>query len=224
MSASRVGSGNRRDHRERAWDRYWTEIHRSGHDRTGDFTRWALQFLRSANARNVIDLGCGAGRDLIFLLEQGFSVTGVDGSAVATGLAAKALSRLGPDLRGRGSVVYADLLDYLVRLEPESVDAVHAAATYQGLSDREVTGLFEQIHRVLVSGGLHLWTVRNKSHPGTIHPELVPPNFPKLGFTVPLRFFSVESVERFRGDRFEQVASQESTDSHSYLIADRKRG
>ena len=224
MSAGRGARGKRRDRREHAWDRYWTEVHRGGHDHPGEFTRWAVPFLRSANARNVVDLGCGAGRDLSFLLEEGFSVTGVDCSAVATELSAKAISRLDLRIRGRGCVINDDLLDYLLRLGPESVDAVHAAATYQGLSDREVSRLFDQIHRVLVRGGLHLWSVRNKSHPGRVHPELVPPNFPKLGFTVPLRFFSVKEATRFRGERFEQLALQETPDSHSYLIADRKRG
>ena len=224
MSARWVGAGNRRDRRERAWDRYWTEVHRGGHDHPGEFTRWAVPFLRSANARNVVDLGCGAGRDLSFLLEEGFSVTGVDCSAVATELSAKAISRLDLRIRGRGCVINDDLLDYLLRLGPESVDAVHAAATYQGLSDREVSELFGEVYRVLVKGGLHLWSVRNKDHPGKIHPELVPPNFPKLGFTVPLRFFSVKEATRFRGERFEQLALQETPDSHSYLIADRKRG
>ncbi|HTT46106.1 MAG TPA: class I SAM-dependent methyltransferase [Thermoplasmata archaeon] len=224
MSARSVGARHRGNHRERAWDRYWTEVHRGGRDHPGEFTRWAVPFLRSANARNVVDLGCGAGRDLSFLLEQGFSVTGVDCSTVATELSAKAISRLDPKVRGRGCTINDDLLDYLLRLKPESVDAIHAAATYQALSDREVSELFGEVHRVLAKGGLHLWTVRNKSHPGRIHPELVPPNFPMLGFTVSVHFFSVEDVGRFRGVRFEQIALQETADSYSYLIADRKRG
>lgn len=223
MSAGRVGRGKHRYSREHAWNRYWAEVPRGGHNHPGEFTRWTVPFLRSANARNVVDLGCGPGRDLSFLLEQGFSVTGVDCSAVATELAATAISRLNPDIRGRGCAINDDLLDYLVRLEPASVDAVHAASTYQGLSDREVSALFDQVHRVLVTGGLHLWSVRNREHPGRIHPELVPPNFPKLGFTLQARFFSVDDVARFRGERFEQLALEESSDSHSYMIADRRR-
>jgi SAM-dependent methyltransferase len=222
MSAGLGRGGNRRDRREHAWDRYWSEAHRGGHGHPGEFTRWAVPFLRSAGARSVVDLGCGAGRDLSFLLEEGFSVTGVDCSAVATELSAKTISRLDPKVRGRGCVINDDLLDFLTRLRPDSVDAVHAAATYQGLSDREVSELFAETHRVLIRGGLHLWSVRNKDHPGKIHPDLVPPNFPKLGFTVPLRFFSVEDVKRFRGDRFEELALENAPDGHSYRIADRK--
>jgi len=223
MSAGLVGRGKRRDRREHAWDRYWTEVHRGGQDHPGEFTQWAVPFLRSGRVRNVVDLGCGAGRDICYLLERGFTVTGVDCSAVAMELSAKAVSRLDPKTRGRGCVINDDLLDYLARLRPESVDAVHAAVTYQGLSDREVSELFGKVHRVLVKGGLHLWSVRNESHPGKIHLEVVPPNFPHLGFTVPHRFFSADDVSRFRGERFEQLALQETTDFHSYMIADRKR-
>lgn len=222
MSAPWVGTKNRHDRRERAWDRYWREAHRGGHDHPGEFTRWAVPFLRSARARNVVDLGCGSGRDLAFLLEQGFSVTGVDRSTVATDLAAKVIARLDRETGGRGCVLNADLLDYLVRLEPESIDAVHAAGTYQGLSSREVAALFDQVHRVLVAGGLHLWSVLGEGHPGRTHPHSVPPHVPNLGFTVPLHFFSGEEVERFRGRRFEKLALLETTDFHSYYIADRK--
>jgi 2-polyprenyl-3-methyl-5-hydroxy-6-metoxy-1,4-benzoquinol methylase len=83
-----------RDSRERAWDRYWTEVHKQGDGRPGGFTRWALPFLRASSSRSVLDLGCGAGRDSCFLVEQGFSVTGIDSSLAAVGLAEKAVARL----------------------------------------------------------------------------------------------------------------------------------
>ncbi len=42
-------------------------------------------YLETLNARNVLDLGCGAGRHAIFLAKQGFNIVGLDVSETALG-------------------------------------------------------------------------------------------------------------------------------------------
>lgn len=42
-------------------------------------------YLKTLNARNVLDLGCGAGRHAIFLAREGFNVVGFDVSETALG-------------------------------------------------------------------------------------------------------------------------------------------
>lgn len=42
-------------------------------------------YLKTLNARNVLDLGCGAGRHAIFLAREGFNVVGLDVSETALG-------------------------------------------------------------------------------------------------------------------------------------------
>lgn len=46
----------------------------------------------------AIDLGCGVGREAIFLAQRGFVVTGVDISPTAIGMAAKAAAGAGVDV------------------------------------------------------------------------------------------------------------------------------
>jgi len=225
LDLERLDAANMDDHlplRQLAWDRYWSEVYRAGNERPGAFTRWSERILRTSHARTVVDLGCGPGRDLCFLLTRGFSVVGVDISSVATGLAAKAVSRLPPEVAERGRVVHGELLDFLATLPPGSVDAVHAAATYQGLSDDEAVKVFREIHRVLGPRGLHLWSVRTDRHTGGRRPASVPPNFAGLGFTVPLRFFARDEVERLTATLFDHLEIVETPEPSSFRIADRK--
>lgn len=204
-----------------AWDRFWTEVHPPENTGPGQFTRWTLSYLRSAGARTVLDLGCGPGRDMGFLLKEGFRVTGVDGSAVAVALATKALEPLEPALRARARLVRAELLEFLSTAPDTSFDAVHAAATYQGLDAEETRQLFDEVYRVLVPGGIHAWSVRSASHAGAARPEAVAPNFPSLGFMVPLHFFDRAEVTRLSSSHFENVDLLERDDLRSFYVVDR---
>jgi SAM-dependent methyltransferase len=227
MSASpNEAARNQPDPREIAWDRFWSQFDEPGDARPGGFTQWTLPFLRSAGARHVLDLGCGPARDMRLLLDQGFVVTGVDCSSAAVGLAEKAIAQLPQQVRSRAKLAHAGIVEFLRRIDSSSIDAVHAASTYQALSDDELSELFREIHRVLVPGGLHLWSVRSERHAGSARPETVPPNSPALGFTVPLRFFSREDTERLTGDRFDRTECQEveaAPGLFAFYIADWKR-
>jgi len=45
-----------------------------------------VSLLKERGVRNVIDIGCGSGRNSIFLAKEGFDVTGVDFSEVPLGI------------------------------------------------------------------------------------------------------------------------------------------
>jgi ubiquinone/menaquinone biosynthesis C-methylase UbiE len=45
-----------------------------------------VSLLKEHGVRNVIDIGCGSGRNSIFLAKEGFDVTGVDFSEVSLGI------------------------------------------------------------------------------------------------------------------------------------------
>jgi SAM-dependent methyltransferase len=197
----------------------------------GEFTRWTIPFLRTAAARTVVDLGCGPGRSLCYLLEQGFFATGVEPSSAPISLASSAIQRLPTSVGARGRAVVAGFAEFLQSLPPRSIDAVHSAAAYQRLSEDELLDVLDGIHRVLVPGGLHLWVVRNEHHSGKHRLAALAPNFEGLGYTVPLRFFlryfsrdrsSDRSEDRF--DRLELNEVRETRTNSCFYIADRKSG
>lgn len=97
----------------------WDERYRLGayEDRTHP-SAWLEQYLPGVTVGRALDVPCGAGRNAIFLASRGFSVTGIDISAVA-------LARAEATARARGLSV-----DWVRR----DLDAGHG-----------VTGTFELI-------------------------------------------------------------------------------
>jgi SAM-dependent methyltransferase len=224
MSTSRDGP-EVRELRERAWDGFWGERRDAGGLQPGGLTRWGEPYLKAAHVTTVVDLGCGPARDMAYLLEQGYTVTGVDCSAVAIELAEKTISRRAGAARARARLVRSDLVDFLAEVPSGSVDAVHAATTYQGLTEGELRRLIREIHRILVPRGLHLWSVRTDRHGKAARPEEIPPSSPALGLLVPARFFSEEDTEALVQGRFERVEFSEVENRPglwSFRILDRK--
>jgi SAM-dependent methyltransferase len=99
---------------------------------------------------DALDLGCGEGRNALFLARSGFQVTAVDFAGVA-------LKRLQTVAREEGLVVETiceDLLSYLA--SPRSFHFVVLANVHPPLSERLT--LYQQIIRALAPGG-HLYLI-----------------------------------------------------------------
>ncbi len=121
----------------------------------------ALGTLKDNGAKDVLELGCGQGRDSYFLCRNGFSVTALDYSE--TGVCQM-------KERAAASGVGMNLLVHDAR-EPlpfpdGSFDAVfsHMFFTME-LSEDEVAKILEECCRVLRPGGLNIYSVRNDHDP-----------------------------------------------------------
>ena len=209
---------------EAAWDPYWRHRPRTGPEQPGALTCWSVPILRAAQVRRVVDLGCGPGHDLCFLLREGFEDTGVDRSSVAIDLAREALGRLPDPPPSRGRISRDGALEFLRRQAAGSVEAVHPAATYGATPDDDLRLLFDEVHRVLTPGGLHLWSARGDRHPLRARPEYVPPNRSGAGVLVPIRFLSRAQVDQLTAKGFERIrfTEIEEASSHSFFLADRR--
>ena len=85
------------------------------------------------SAGRAIDLGCGTGRDAVYLAEHGWTVTGIDGVKQALDGARERSKRAGVDVNWiLGDVTQLDALG----LE-DGVDFVLDRGCFHGLSDRE---------------------------------------------------------------------------------------
>lgn len=154
----------------------------------------ALPVFQSHKARKILELGCGQGRDTLFLARNGMEVTALDYSE--TGLCQikdKAVTR-GLD----GSVVLkvGDARDGLP-FDDRSFDGCfsHMFFTMQ-LTEKELAFIFFEVLRVLRPGGLNIYSVRNVHDPhfgkGKHFGEDMWQN--PLGFVV--HFFSEDKVKR----------------------------
>lgn len=211
------------DRRPAAWDLYWTTVEGQLGVGPSGFIRWALPFLASGPGNDVIELGSGAGRDLRFLLESGFRVRGVDFSAEAVRIAHQLLAPLPRDVSSRGTVEQGEAERFLAGLPPEDSAAVVGIVLYQTFSDEELTRLFDEVHRVLRPGGLHLWCVRDDQHPLRERRAMVPPNHGGAAETqVSHTFFSETRCDRLSAGGFERLQLELRPETHYLFVADRK--
>jgi SAM-dependent methyltransferase len=123
--------------------------------------RYGRHFINRAWARCVselphratcLDIGCGVGVHMACLLEQGFSVTGIEPSAEMRRLAAKNISA---DLVSDGSVLQLPASD-------SSIDFVYAIEVFRYLDARDNAQGHREIVRVLKPGGVYFGTYVNK--------------------------------------------------------------
>lgn len=90
----------------------------------------------------ILDLGCGSGRDSKYFLEQGYTVTAVDGS--------KKLCKLATLYIGQ-EVIHIDFKDIAYKNE---FDGVWACASLLHVPEDEIAEILEQINEALVPGGI----------------------------------------------------------------------
>ena len=83
---------------------------------------------------NILDLGCGSGRDSLCFLQKGFQVTAVDGS--------EELAKFASELIGQ-EVIVADFKD--LELPPSSFDAIWASASLLHVHSEELPGILAKV-------------------------------------------------------------------------------
>lgn len=106
-----------------------------------------FSLLRKLRPGRIVDVGCGSGRDLLTLRDQGWSVVGVETDPRA----AAAASAAGIDVRA-GTLETADL-------EPESADVITMFHVLEHVTDP--VEVFRRARKALRPGGLLLAHVPN---------------------------------------------------------------
>jgi SAM-dependent methyltransferase len=133
-----------------------------------------LDRLRAAEARTLLEVGCGTGQDSLFFQHEGLAVTAVDLSPAMVGHA-----------RAKGvDASVRDVLD--LRFAESSFDAVYSLNTLLHVPNADLDAALRAIRAVLVPGGLFYLGVYGGEEEEGIAPDDV---------HVPARFFS------FRSDR-----------------------
>jgi cyclopropane fatty-acyl-phospholipid synthase-like methyltransferase len=211
------------DRRSAAWDLYWSTVEGQLGSGPSGFVRWALPLLQTVPGTELVEIGSGAGRDLRFLLENGFRVQGVDFSPEAVRIARVLLAALPDEVSARGSIELSDAERFLSGVPPDSVSAVLGLVLYETLSDDELGRLFAAIRRALRPGGLHLWCVRAETHPLREKVAMIPPNQGGPQEThVAHTFFSEVRCGALSREGFERVQLERRPETHYLFVADRK--
>lgn len=110
---------------------------------------------------HFLELGCGAGPNLIWLAQKRIRVSGVDISPTALRLARQNLAHAGHEAR-IGALVEASVCD--VPLAGGTFDGIVEACVFQHLSKPERVRAFREVHRLLRPGGVFVGYMLSQTH------------------------------------------------------------
>jgi SAM-dependent methyltransferase len=172
--------------------------------------QWAAGLFQKHDARDVLELGAGQGRDSAYFARLGMHVHGLDftGSGVAA-IRAKARDAT---LAGSLQAAVHDCCEPLP-FPDASFDACYSHMLFcMALTTPELERLSAEVGRVLRPGGLHVYTARTTADPdygtGVAHGD---DRYESNGFVV--HFFSRALVERLaQGFALLEVAEFEEGD------------
>ncbi|MFE1879960.1 class I SAM-dependent methyltransferase [Streptomyces diastatochromogenes] len=124
----------------------------------------AAAVFRATDARRVLELGAGHGRDALYFAGEGFTVLATDFSPVGLEQLRETANAQG--VSDRVTTAVHDVREPL-EITDASVDAVFAHMLLcMALSTKEIHALVAEVRRVLRPGGAFVYTVR---HTGDAH-------------------------------------------------------
>ncbi|MBI5787309.1 MAG: class I SAM-dependent methyltransferase [Candidatus Schekmanbacteria bacterium] len=129
---------------------YWDNLYKTkGHiwgNRHTEAAEISAQFYKDQGVKTVLEIGCGYGRDLIYLTQQGFICTGLDLSAEAIEMAKATVDNL--DIR----LINGDLSH--PSLSGTKYDAIFICNLFHLLNETERGNLIAQIVKFLNPDGV----------------------------------------------------------------------
>lgn len=135
--------------------------------------------------KRVLELGCGAGSDMLWLAEHGFEVEGIDFSPAAAANAEDLLQA-----KGHSCKVFVDnLFDNVSTYEPNSWPCIIAINSLQYTDENTFDSVLKDISRILVSSGLFLVVLPTNTS------QIHQPELEQL-------FFTEEKLSRFVTHQF----------------------
>ena len=186
------------------WEQFYQDNQRF-HLEPHEMLSKVITHLRELDTHKVLDLGCGSGRHLIALAEEGFAVEGIDFSPAAVDLAQNWLQEKGFDYR----VSIADLHEEIKSLEKDSFGGILAIDSIHYGSFQDFQNSLREINRLLVTGGLLFLVVPTKNSIITRQ-------------STEQLFFSEEKIRNILADHFKIIELKIDTNNDIAVIATEK--
>ena len=137
----------------------WDELYRKRKifPHVQDYIDKLIELFKKFNVQKVLDLACGSGRNLIFLLENGFNVYGIDISEEAIKIAKSSLEKKNLN----AELFIGSMFEKLPYLD-DYFDAIICIRSFNHGRIEEIRNGIIELQRILKSGGLLFLTVRKK--------------------------------------------------------------
>ena len=143
----------------------YEDLYRMGHVRTAriaepdDFVVDFVSALNEKGTRTILDVGCGAGRNAIFLAKEGFYVVGLDISPTAPKLASEKANR-----ENVKNCIFVTNDFLKLPFQDARFDAAFSSYGIENVSLPEIKKALGEIKRVVRNGGLMLVTLHSPRH------------------------------------------------------------
>lgn len=178
--------------------------------------RESVRFFQQYHCKSILELGCGQGRDALFFASSGFKVQAMDSSSVAVLQLKQHTEKLG--LEGIVKVSQVDLAKNLPQNAKGKIEAVYSNLFLcMPLNDEELKRIFDFAYDLLPAGGLHIFSVRNKSSDKSYGcgKEVGRDTFEINWFRI--RFFTIDDILAFT-HRFKRLQITEAEEDPCSLI------
>jgi len=127
-----------------------------------------LTIFKKQKVKRILDLGCGAGRNLVYLLEKGFDVYGIDCAPEGLKIIKKRLQKE----KRKCSLKLGNVFNKLP-YENNFFDAVISVQVLQHGKVNEIKGEIKEIERVLKPEGLIFITLSGRISNGKVRDYLI---------------------------------------------------
>lgn len=212
---------------------YWDERYRKGRFEWGEQQTLVAEVARDTmekrGFKRVLDVGCGYGRDCIYLARAGFDVVGIDVSAEALRLARDWAKGDGLKI----DFMHMDITDN--GFEDSRFDTVIMFNTFHFMLEKVREKSISEINRILRGGGLLVQAMFSRGEKGFGQGREVEANTFECKPGRPVHFFSEAEIRNafagFTIERLDEVAIHEV---HQYgnehfhrewlLVAEKTRG
>jgi cyclopropane fatty-acyl-phospholipid synthase-like methyltransferase len=153
------------------------------------------QLLKEEGARNILDLGSGTGRHVVYLAKRGFSVYGLDVSS-------HGVTRTEEWLSEEGLAADVRLYDMTEKLPfaGDFFDAVISVQVVHHADVKTIKGIVREIERVIKKGGFVFITVPKLRNQASTFRQIEPNTYvpldgPERG--LPHHYFTPEELKEF---------------------------
>ena len=109
-------------------------------------------YLRPSQSTSILDVGCGSGRNLLYLAKMGHKVTGIDHNPSALESIEDIVQK--ETLSGVHTLLHD--LNQPLNLEPECYDLVLSTVTLQFLNTQRIPELLTELQKATKKKGYHL--------------------------------------------------------------------
>lgn len=163
-----------------------------------------INTCKKEKLNKVLDLGCGSGRHVVKLAEEGFEVAGIDMSPSAASLAEKWLHQKGLE----AEIIVANFDDKQKDFDDGSFDGVLAVNTLEYGEEGEFGENLKQINRLLRENGLVFIVYRTEAS------ELKHPD-------VPIQFLTEEQF-KVSIEKYFQIEDFHTDQKHNFVVFAKK--